>query len=67
MVLPAAGVAVMVKVVGLLATGVALADTDTLGAAGAATTTCVDAVAVAPLLAVAVADAVYVPAAAYTC
>ena len=67
MVLPAAGVAVMVKEVALPATGVALAVTDTLGAPGAATTTWMDAVAVTPPLAVAVADAVYVPAAAYTC
>ena len=60
MVLPAAGVAVMVKEVALPATGVALAVTDTLGAPGvpgapgAATTTWMDAVAVPPALSVAV-------------
>ena len=56
--LPAAGAALMVNVVAVPATGLALAVTETLGGLGAATTTCVDALAVAPLLAVAVADAV---------
>ena len=60
--LPAAGAALIVNVAGLPATTLALGVNETLGAPGAATTTCVDAVAVAPLLSVAVADTENVPA-----
>src|SRR6516164_1957815 len=65
MVTPVAVVAETVNCVAARATLFELAASEMVS--GATTTTVVFAVAVAPPLSVAVADAVYVPAAAYTC
>jgi hypothetical protein len=59
--LPGAGVVVIENVTARPVTGFAPAVMEMLGDGGAAITTCVDAVAVPPLLAVAVAETVRVP------